>query len=89
MWAIVAHLFTVEVLIILFIKRTRLSLLGNAWSAFAQVAESREVDENTANMTLKTDSEVSKDLDSKKRTRVNLEAKIVAGEKVVMVTIKE
>ncbi len=64
MWTIVAHFTIMATLIVLFVKRTRLSLLRNAWSAFAQLAESQDVRDYIANAILKTDSEFVENLNS-------------------------
>jgi hypothetical protein len=43
MWTLVAHYLVVGLIVVLFVSKTKLTLLGNAWSAFSQMAESAEV----------------------------------------------
>jgi hypothetical protein len=56
MWTLVAHFALLTLLVVLFVTKTRLTLLGNAWSAFTQVAESSEVREYIAGASLTDDS---------------------------------
>ncbi|CAO2647788.1 Nn.00g087100.m01.CDS01 [Neocucurbitaria sp. VM-36] len=76
MWVLVAHFFIMATLIVLFVTKTRLTLLGNAWSAFAQVAESHEAKEYVANASLKNNSRILKDLQEIHRS--NLRARVIA-----------
>jgi hypothetical protein len=45
LWTLVAHCVIVVTVVVLFITKTRLTLLGNAWSAFSQMAGSLDVKE--------------------------------------------
>jgi hypothetical protein len=45
MWTLVGHYLVVSLIVVLFVSKTKLTLLGNAWSAFSQMAESAEVRE--------------------------------------------
>jgi hypothetical protein len=75
MWVLAAHIVIIAVLVVLFVQKTRLTLLGNAWSAFAQVAESREIMEHIAGASVRSDSEVLEDL--KEAGGGNLRARVV------------
>jgi hypothetical protein len=55
-WTLVAHFALLTWLVVLFVTNTRITLLGNAWSAFAQVAESQGVKEYIAGASLTDDS---------------------------------
>jgi hypothetical protein len=61
MWALVAHYLVVSLVVVLFVSKTRLTLLGNAWSAFSQMAGSAEVMEYVGNGT-RDDGSVEKEL---------------------------
>ncbi|KAJ4377356.1 hypothetical protein N0V83_000181 [Neocucurbitaria cava] len=76
MWVLVTHFCLMAILIVLFVRNTRLTLIGNAWSAFAQVAESHDVKEHVTNANLKNDSDIFKDLKGLQKS--NLRARIVA-----------
>jgi hypothetical protein len=58
MWALTAHFIVVAVLVVMFIQKTHLTLLGNAWSAFVQVAASPEVMEHMAGASIQNDAQV-------------------------------
>ena len=75
MWALFAHLLIVAVLVVLFTTRTRFTLLGNAWSAYVQMAESQDLDEHAAGKSLKPDREIVKEL--KASGKETLRARIV------------
>lgn len=75
MWALTAHFIVVAVLVILFVQKTRLTLLGNAWSAFVQVAESQEVMEHMAGASVRNDSQVLEALKESQKNR--LRARVV------------
>ncbi|KAH7085944.1 hypothetical protein BKA63DRAFT_29688 [Paraphoma chrysanthemicola] len=86
MWALTAHFIVVAVLVVLFVKKTRLTLLGNAWSAFAQVAESREVMELMAGASVKSDAEVLDELKEAQKDR--LRARVVWQGEGVEIVVK-
>jgi hypothetical protein len=75
MWTLVAHFALFTLLVVLFITKTRLTLLGNAWSAFAQVAESHEVRQYVAGASLTNDSTLLKRL--RKSGKGDLRARVV------------
>jgi hypothetical protein len=75
MWALTAHFIIVAVLVVLFVQKTRLTLLGNAWSAFVQVAESQEVMEHMAGASVRNDSQVLQAL--KESQKNGLRARVV------------
>lgn len=84
---LVAHYIVVGVLILLFVLSTRYTLLGNVWSAFAQVAESPDMRKYLIDTSTKTDAEVyqrmkdTKDIDMRARiVRRDGEAEVVAGQ---------
>jgi hypothetical protein len=56
MWTLAAHFLLLTMLVMLFVTKTRLTLLGNAWSALAQVAEGQEVSIYIAGASLMDDS---------------------------------
>jgi hypothetical protein len=56
MWTLAAHFLLLTMLVMLFVTKTRLTLLGNAWSALAQVAEGQEVSMYIAGASLMDDS---------------------------------
>ncbi|KAH7408665.1 hypothetical protein DE146DRAFT_786082 [Phaeosphaeria sp. MPI-PUGE-AT-0046c] len=66
LWALVAHYIIMATIVVLFVSRTRLTLLGNAWSAFSQLAESADVKEYVEDASSKNDSTVLRELRSKK-----------------------
>jgi hypothetical protein len=87
MWVIVAHFCIVGVLVVLFIISTRHTLLGNSWSAFAQLAESQDVRKHLVDTSTMTDVEVWKRLkDTQSSTlrvkvaRQGMEPKVVVAE---------
>ncbi|KAF2856157.1 hypothetical protein T440DRAFT_384667 [Plenodomus tracheiphilus IPT5] len=86
MWTLVAHLLLVVALIVLFIKRTRLTLLGNAWSAFLQMANSRELMGSLSDMEQKNDNAIQDEMKELGMTerRARIERK---GERVEVVLI--
>ncbi|KAH7095583.1 hypothetical protein FB567DRAFT_512918 [Paraphoma chrysanthemicola] len=86
MWALTAHFIVVAILVVLFVKKTRLTLLGNAWSAFAQLAESREVMELMAGASVKSDAEVLDEL--KEARKDGLRARVVWQGEGVEVVVK-
>jgi hypothetical protein len=75
MWALTAHFIVVAVLVVLFVQKTRLTLLGNAWSAFVQVAESQEVMDHMAGASVRNDSQVLEALKESQKNR--LRARVV------------
>jgi hypothetical protein len=75
MWVLVAHFLLVGLLIVLFVLYTRHTLLGNAWSAFAQLAESPHLRKHIVDISTKTDSETYQHLKDTQST--TLRAKIV------------
>jgi hypothetical protein len=62
LWVLAAHFVVMATLIVMFVRDTRSTLLGKAWSALAQVLESQEVEEHIVGASEKTDSEISKEL---------------------------
>lgn len=74
-WALVAHFVIMATLIVMFVRDTCSTLLGNAWSALAQILESQEVEEHIVGASKKTDSEISKEL--KKAQQGGLRARVV------------
>jgi hypothetical protein len=75
MWTLVVHFLIVALLVIMFVRKTHLTLLGNAWSAFSQMAESPELKEYLRETSMKDDSTVAKEL--KERNSTGLRARIV------------
>ena len=75
MWALAAHIVVILVLVVAFVRNTRLTLLGNAWSTFMQVAESPDVMEHMAGGSELTDAEVFKAL--KKAQKSGLRARFI------------
>lgn len=75
MWALAAHIIVILVLVVTFVRNTRLTLLGNAWSNFMQVAESPDIMEHMAGGSELTDTEVSKAL--KKAQKSGLRARFI------------
>jgi hypothetical protein len=75
MWTLVAHFAILATLVVLFVTKTRLTLLGNAWSAFAQVSESKEVREYVAGASLMDDSMLLKQLHNSEKD--TLRARVV------------
>ncbi|KAF2126692.1 hypothetical protein P153DRAFT_398807 [Dothidotthia symphoricarpi CBS 119687] len=71
-WALVAHFLLMAILLVLFVTRTHLTLLGNAWPAFAQLAESPQLKEHMTNATLKNDGEILKAMRAKGKDRVRV-----------------
>lgn len=85
MWVLVAHFLLVGLLVVLFVLYTQHTLLGNAWSAFAQLAESPDMRKHLVDTSTKSDTEAYKRL---KDTQYNeMRARIVRrdGEAQVMV----
>ena len=62
LWALAAHFAVMAVLIVMFLRNTQSTLLGNAWSALAQIFESHEVKEHVVGASIKNDSEILKEL---------------------------
>jgi hypothetical protein len=62
LFALVAHFAVVVTVVMLFVKRTRLTLLGNAWSAFSQPAHSTDVKEHIGDAATEDDDMVLKKL---------------------------
>lgn len=56
LWTLVAHFSLVALLVVLFVTKTKFTLVGNTWSAFVQVAESQKVREYMAGASLTDDS---------------------------------
>jgi hypothetical protein len=75
LWVLVAHFLLVGILIALFVLFTRHTLLGNAWSAFAQLSESSDVRRHLVDTSTKDDSEVFRIL--KDKDRAGMRVKIV------------
>lgn len=85
MWLLAAHIAVIAVLLVLFVQKTRLTLVGNAWPAFAQIAASQDVMENMADASGKTDSEILEDF--KSAGKGHLRARVVwrgEGSEVVL-----
>jgi hypothetical protein len=87
MWVIVAHFCIVGALVVLFVISTRHTLLGNSWSAFAQLAESQDVRKHLVDTSMMTDAEVWKRLTETrsstlrvKVTRQGMEPRIVVAD---------
>jgi hypothetical protein len=87
MWVIVAHFIIVGILVVLFITSTRHTLLGNVWSAFAQLAESQDVRKHLVDTSTMADNEVWKRLDETQASRLRvkvakqgLDSKVVVAE---------
>jgi hypothetical protein len=74
-WALVAHYLVVSLIVVLFVSKTRLTLLGDAWSAFSQMAESSEVKSYVGERGARNDETVVKELREGRDT--NLRARIV------------
>ncbi|KAI8936554.1 hypothetical protein NX059_006955 [Plenodomus lindquistii] len=84
MWTLVAHLVIVVVLIVFFTRMTELTLLGNAWSAFLQMANSKDLMESLKDMDQKTDSVIQNEM--KRAGTVDLRARIARrGDQVEVV----
>ncbi|CAN9212758.1 unnamed protein product [Alternaria alternata] len=62
-------------LIVMFVRDTPSTLLGNAWSALARKSESQEVEEHIVGASEKTGSEISKELE--KAQQGGLRARVV------------
>ncbi|RYO33399.1 hypothetical protein AA0113_g11672 [Alternaria arborescens] len=62
LWVLAAHFVIMATLIVMFVRDTRSTLLGNVWSALAQILESEEVEEHILGASEKTDPEISKEL---------------------------
>lgn len=75
LWALAAHFVVMATLIVMFIKNTRSTLLGNAWSALAQILESQEVREHVVGASEKKDSEFVEEL--KESRKEGLRASVV------------
>jgi hypothetical protein len=75
MWTLVAHFAILTTLVVLFVTKTRLTLLGNAWAAFMQVAESKELKDSVAGANLMDDATLLRRL--RQSGRVGLRARIV------------
>jgi hypothetical protein len=67
LWVLAAHFVVMATLIVMFVRNARSTLLGNPWSALAQVPESQEVEEYIVGASEKTDSEISKELQKSQR----------------------
>jgi hypothetical protein len=80
-WALVAHYLVVSLIVVLFVSKTRLTLLGDAWSAFSQMAESPEVKNYVGERGVRDDNTVMKELREKRDAR--LRARIVRRGDVV------
>jgi hypothetical protein len=81
LWALVAHHIIVATIVVLFVSKTRLTLLGNAWSAFSQMADSTDVKEYVGDAGSKDDSTVLTGLRSKEKE--GLRARLVRRGDVV------
>jgi hypothetical protein len=86
MWALVAHFAIMCTLIALFVTNTEFMLLGNAWSAFAQIAESQAVMEYALGARAKTDAEVLSA--TKNSDHDNLRARLVQTEEEARIAIE-
>ncbi|KAF2821369.1 hypothetical protein CC86DRAFT_470601 [Ophiobolus disseminans] len=86
LWVLVAHHVLVAVLVVLFIRKTRFTLLGNAWSAFSQMSESPEVKAYIGAASLKSDGEVVQHLKAGKHG--DLRARLVNRGEAVEMTVK-
>lgn len=75
----VLHFAVMLVLVVIFIAKTRLTLLGNAWSTFSQIAESSDLKEYIVDATLKDDYQILKE--SKAGERGAARARIVRSER--------
>lgn len=75
LWALVAHYIVVATIVVLFVSKTRLTLLGNAWSAFSQMAESTEVKEYVGDAWSRDDSIVLEE--SRSDEKEGLRARLV------------
>lgn len=81
LWALVVHYIIVAIVVVLFVSNTRLTLLGNAWSAFSQMAESADVKQYVGETGTKDDSTVLKEL--KANEKEGLRARLVKRGDVV------
>jgi hypothetical protein len=86
LWTLLVHLALVCVLVVTFVRTTKYTLLGDAWSAFSQMAESNDVQEHFKDGTLKTDSDVQRNL--KQRDRAGLRARLVGREDKAEIAIQ-
>ncbi|KAH6619007.1 hypothetical protein C7974DRAFT_474730 [Boeremia exigua] len=75
LWVLVAHVVIMAALVVMFVRNTRSTLLGNAWSALAQILESQEVREHIVGASEKSDSEMLEEL--KDARKEGLRARVV------------
>ena len=75
LWALVAHYAIVAALVVAFVRKTRFTRLGDAWAAFAQMAESQDVKAYTSAASLGGHDGIVKGLRAGKN--LNLRARIV------------
>ncbi|KAH7371533.1 hypothetical protein BKA66DRAFT_572770 [Pyrenochaeta sp. MPI-SDFR-AT-0127] len=75
MCALGAHFVILFTMVILFINKTQYTLLGNAWSAFWQMAESHDIREHLSDMILEGDGDFCRKLEQ--ATSNNLRARII------------
>jgi hypothetical protein len=85
MLALVAHYIIVAIVLVLFVKNTRLTLLGNAWSAFSQMAQSPDVKGYIGEASAKDDATVLKELREGKNG--DLRARIVRRKEGIQIAI--
>lgn len=86
LWVLTAHFIVLTILVVMFVRKTRSTLLGNAWSALAQIIESQEVKEHLIGASEKSDSEILKDL--KEAQKSGLRARIVRRDDGAEVTVQ-
>jgi hypothetical protein len=80
-WVLVAHYLVMSLIVVMFVSKTRLTLLGDAWSAFSQMAESSEVKHYIGERSVRTESTVIRELGEGRDA--NLRARIVRRGDVV------
>jgi hypothetical protein len=85
LWTLVAHCVIVVTVVVLFVTKTRLTLLGNAWSAFSQMAGSLDMKEHIRDMESKDDSTAIEELKGKK---AKLRARLINNGDVIEFEIK-
>jgi hypothetical protein len=86
LWVLTAHFIVMTILVVMFVRKTRSTLLGNAWSALAQIIKSQELKEHLIGASEKSDSEILKDL--KEAQKSGLRARIVRRDDGAEVTVQ-
>ncbi|EUC27285.1 hypothetical protein COCCADRAFT_31198 [Bipolaris zeicola 26-R-13] len=70
MWTLFTHFALLALLVVLFITKTKLTIVGNVWFAFAQVAESQGVKDYIARASLTEDSTMLNEVHNSEKTNV-------------------